>query len=124
MQMLKLVKDLERGRLVDLVTDKWKNLKSVGWGEKEETTTVLYILEELGIGYPKKASREVEELKRQELEIKCKTLELKLRNKQDKDLLVYNSRIDETFPPIQQKKLMEMKQEIKEFYGLDYWFKF
>ncbi|GKD23588.1 hypothetical protein Tco_1225291 [Tanacetum coccineum] len=63
-----------------------------------------------------KASQEAAELKRQELEIKRKTLELKLRNKWYKDLLFYNSRIDETLPPIQQEKLIEMKQ----FYGLDY----
>ncbi|GJU69022.1 hypothetical protein Tco_1255281 [Tanacetum coccineum] len=66
-----------------------------------------------------KASREAAELKRHELEIKCKTLELNLINKRDKDLLFYNSRI-ETLPPIQQEKIMKMKQEMKEDHDLDY----
>nr|GEV73839.1 hypothetical protein [Tanacetum cinerariifolium] len=67
-----------------------------------------------------KTSWEASELQRHELEIKRKSLELKLRNKRDKDLRFYMKKIDGTLPPIQQKKLKEMKQEIKELYDLEF----
>nr|GEY31428.1 hypothetical protein [Tanacetum cinerariifolium] len=44
-----------------------------------------------GLSDLEKATLKAVELKKQELEIKRKTLELKLRNKLDKDLLFYNS---------------------------------
>nr|GEX44156.1 hypothetical protein [Tanacetum cinerariifolium] len=80
--------------IVDMVADKWKSLKS--------------------------ANGEAAELKRQELELKRKNLELKLRNKRDKDLRFYMKKIDETLRLMQQEKLKEMKQEIKELYDLDF----
>ncbi|GJV45576.1 hypothetical protein Tco_1430112 [Tanacetum coccineum] len=108
------------GGLVDMVADKWKSLKSVSWGKKKKQQQSYIDLKNRELNIHEKASQEAAELKRQELEIKCKTLELKLRNKRDKDLRFYMKKIDETLPPIQQEKLMEIKQEIKELYGLDY----
>ncbi|GJR03414.1 hypothetical protein Tco_0526398 [Tanacetum coccineum] len=108
------------GGLVDLVTDKWKSLKLLGYGKKKEQQQSYIDLKNQELDIEEKASREATELKRQKLEIKRKTLELKLRNKRDKDLRFYMKRIDETLPPIQQGKLMDMKQEIKELYDLDY----
>ncbi|GJX64153.1 hypothetical protein Tco_0298496 [Tanacetum coccineum] len=79
------------GGLVELVTDKWKSLKSVGWEKKKEQQQSYIDLKNRKLNIQEKASREAAELKRQELEIKRKTLELKLRNKRDKDLHFYNS---------------------------------
>ncbi|GKC87740.1 hypothetical protein Tco_1148389, partial [Tanacetum coccineum] len=76
------------GGLVDIVAGKWKSLKSVSWGEKKQQQSYIDLKnQELDIH--EKASREATELKRQELEIKRKALELKLRNKRDKDLRFY-----------------------------------
>ncbi|GJX44155.1 hypothetical protein Tco_0260831 [Tanacetum coccineum] len=66
------------------------------------------------------AYREVAELKRDDLALQRQTLELKLKNKWDKDLIFYNSRIDKTLPLMQQQNLMELKQEVEEHYHLDY----
>ncbi|GKB24391.1 hypothetical protein Tco_0863792 [Tanacetum coccineum] len=88
--------------------------------EKKEQQQSYIDLKNRELDIHEKASREAAELKRQELEIKRKTLELKLRNKRDKDLRFYMKKIDETLPPIQQEKLKEMKQEIKELYDLNF----
>ncbi|GJW43257.1 hypothetical protein Tco_0072056 [Tanacetum coccineum] len=65
-------------------------------------------------------AREIAQLKREKLEIQRRTLELAEKEKRDRDILFYNSLIDPTLPPIQQKKLLEMKLKIKERYNLDY----
>ncbi|GKB76662.1 hypothetical protein Tco_0943557 [Tanacetum coccineum] len=64
--------------------------------------------------------REAAELKREKLAIQRRTLELAEREKRDKDILFYNSEISSSLPAIQQQKLQEMKDEIKERYNLDY----
>nr|GEX67139.1 hypothetical protein [Tanacetum cinerariifolium] len=64
--------------------------------------------------------REAAELKREEIEIQRRTLELAEREKWDRDILIYNSKINFSLPAIQQQKLQEMKDEIRERYNLDY----
>nr|GFA95827.1 hypothetical protein [Tanacetum cinerariifolium] len=64
--------------------------------------------------------REAAELKREKLAIQRRTLEVAEREKQDRDILFYNSVIDPSLPAVQQEKLLEMKLKIKERYNLDY----
>ncbi|GJS19492.1 hypothetical protein Tco_0448124 [Tanacetum coccineum] len=97
-----------------------KSFKVVGWGKKKEQQQSYIDLKNQELEIQKKANREAAELKRQKLELKRKTLELKLTMKRDKDLCFYMKKIDETLPPIQQEKLMEMKQQIKEPNDLDF----
>ncbi|GJY68214.1 probable zinc metalloprotease EGY2, chloroplastic isoform X1 [Tanacetum coccineum] len=101
------------GGLLDLVTYKWKSLTSASWGEKKEQQESYIQLKNMEFDIHEAVRRESAELKREELALQHQTLELKLRNKREKDLMFYNSRIDETLPLVQQHKLMEMKQEIK-----------
>ncbi|GJW45195.1 glutathione S-transferase T3-like protein [Tanacetum coccineum] len=112
------------GGIVDMVADKWKSFKVVCWGKKKEQQQSYIDLKNRELKIQEKANREAAKLKRQELELKRKNLELKLTMKRDKDLRFYMKKIDETLPPIQQEKLMEMKQQIKELYDLDFLFKF
>ncbi|GKB56161.1 hypothetical protein Tco_0912347 [Tanacetum coccineum] len=109
-----------RGGLVDLVVDKWKSLKSTSWGKKKEQHESYIQLKNQELYIQEVAYREVAELKRDDLALQRQTLELKLKNKRDKELIFYNSRIDKTLPLMQQQNLMELKQEIKEHYHLDY----
>nr|GEW72006.1 hypothetical protein [Tanacetum cinerariifolium] len=88
--------------------------------EKKKQQQSLIDLKNRELDIHGKASWEASELQRHELEIKRKSLELKLRDKRDKDLRFYMKKIEGTLPPIQQKKLKEMKQEIKELYDLEF----
>ncbi|GKE91621.1 hypothetical protein Tco_1572716, partial [Tanacetum coccineum] len=76
------------GGIVDMVADKWKSFKVVGWGKKEQQQSYID-LKNRELEIQKKANREAAELKRQKLELKRKNLELKLTMKRDKDLRFY-----------------------------------
>ncbi|GKB80240.1 hypothetical protein Tco_0947135, partial [Tanacetum coccineum] len=67
----------------------------------------------------KAEARKIAQLKREKLEIQRRTLELAEREKRDRDILFYNSVIDQNLPPIQQQKVLEMKMEIKARYKFD-----
>ncbi|GJY86568.1 hypothetical protein Tco_0500594 [Tanacetum coccineum] len=95
---------------VDLVADKFFNIKQKNREEFKNRELSIREAE----------AREIAQLKREKLEIQRRTLELAEREKQDRDILFYNSLIDPTLPPIQKQKLLEMKLEIKEQYNLDY----
>ncbi|GJR34000.1 hypothetical protein Tco_1209684 [Tanacetum coccineum] len=64
--------------------------------------------------------QEAAELKIEKIAIQRRTLKLAEREKRDRDILFYNTEINSSLPAIQQQKLQEMKDEIKERYNLDY----
>ncbi|GJU74849.1 hypothetical protein Tco_1266254 [Tanacetum coccineum] len=105
---------------VDLVADKFFNIKQKKWGKKDgqQQSYIEFKNQELSIREAE--AREIAQLKREKLEIRRQTLELAEREKRDRVILFYNSLIDPTLPPIQQQKLLKMKLEIKERYNLYY----
>ncbi|GKF17572.1 hypothetical protein Tco_0062490, partial [Tanacetum coccineum] len=80
---------------VDLVADKFLNMKQTKWGMRSEEKQ-SYI-----------------DLKNRELSIREAEVQQAAQLKRDKDILL-------SLPPIQQQKLLEMKVEIKTRYNLDY----
>ncbi|GKA28574.1 hypothetical protein Tco_0714819 [Tanacetum coccineum] len=110
-----------RGELIHLLivpTIYYETKKKLGKKDKEQQSYIELKNRELSIREVE--AREIAKLKREKLEIQRRTLELAEREKQDRDILFYNSAIDMTLPPIQQEKLLEMKIEIKARYNLDY----
>ncbi|GKD59687.1 hypothetical protein Tco_1297196 [Tanacetum coccineum] len=105
---------------VDLVADKFFNIKQKKQGKKDEQQQSYIEFKNRELSIREAEAREIAQLKREKLEILRRTLELAEREKRDRDILFYNSPIDPTLPPIQQQKLLEMKMEIKERYNLDY----
>ncbi|GJW90496.1 hypothetical protein Tco_0168049, partial [Tanacetum coccineum] len=105
---------------VDLVADKFYNMKQKKWGKKDKEQQSYIELKNRELSIREAEAREIAQLKREKLEIQRRTLELAEREKRDRDILFYNSIIDPCLPPIQQEKLLEMKMEIKERYNLDY----
>ncbi|GKC49419.1 hypothetical protein Tco_1072164 [Tanacetum coccineum] len=110
----------ESSSLIDLVADKFFNIKQKKWGKKDEQQQSYIEFKNQELSIREAEIREIAQLKREKLEIQRRTLELAEREKRDRDILFYNSLIDPTLPPIQQQKLLEMKLEIKERYNLDY----
>ncbi|GJY38672.1 hypothetical protein Tco_0425036 [Tanacetum coccineum] len=106
--------------LVDLVADKFFNIKQKKWGKKDEQQQSYIEFKNRELGIREAKAREIAQLKREKLEIQRRTLKLAEREKRDIDILFYNSLIDPTLPLIQQQKLLEMKLKIKERYNLDY----
>ncbi|GJW43258.1 hypothetical protein Tco_0072057 [Tanacetum coccineum] len=106
--------------LVDLVADKFFNIKQKKWGKKDEQQQSYIEFKNRELSIREAEAREIAQLKREKLEIQRRTLELAEREKRDRDILFYNSLIDPTLPLIQQQKLLEMKLKIKERYNLDY----
>ncbi|GKC26451.1 hypothetical protein Tco_1033745, partial [Tanacetum coccineum] len=80
---------------VDLVADKFLNMKQTKWGMRSEEKQ-SYI-----------------DLKNRELSIRETEVQQAAQLKRDKDILL-------SLPPLQQQKLLEMKLEIKARYNLDY----
>ncbi|GJR46197.1 hypothetical protein Tco_1314300 [Tanacetum coccineum] len=105
---------------VDLVADKFLNIKKEKWGKMKEQQESYIQLKNQELDIREAKRREAAELKREKLAIQRRTLELAEREKRDKDILFYNSEISSSLPAIQQQKLQEMKDEIKERYNLDY----
>ncbi|GJT88338.1 hypothetical protein Tco_1070055 [Tanacetum coccineum] len=105
---------------VDLVADKFFNMKQIKWGKKDEQQQSYIEFKNRELSIREAEAREIAQLKREKLEIQRRTLELAEKEKLDRDILFYTSLIDPTLPPIQQHKLLEMKMEIKERYNLDY----
>ncbi|GKA89648.1 hypothetical protein Tco_0811460 [Tanacetum coccineum] len=64
--------------------------------------------------------REAAEFEREKIAIQRRTLELAEREKRDRDILFNNTEINSSLPAIQQQRLQEMKDEIRERYNLDY----
>nr|GEU33928.1 hypothetical protein [Tanacetum cinerariifolium] len=77
------------GGIVDMVADKSNSFKVVGWGKKKEQQQSYIDLKNQELDIHEKANREAAKLKRQELELTRKNLELKLSMKRDKDLRFY-----------------------------------
>ncbi|GJX72308.1 ABC transporter G family member 7 isoform X2 [Tanacetum coccineum] len=105
---------------VDLVADKYLGIKSTKWERMKEQQDYYIQLKNRELDIQEVARKEATDLKREKLEIQRRKLQLYEKNKRDKDILVYNSVIDPSLPAIQQQKLQEMKNEIKETYNLDY----
>ncbi|GKC05611.1 hypothetical protein Tco_0997221 [Tanacetum coccineum] len=55
------------GGIVDMVADKWKSFKALGWGKKNEQQQSYIDLKNQELDIPGKANREAAELKRQKL---------------------------------------------------------
>ncbi|GJT12270.1 hypothetical protein Tco_0859312 [Tanacetum coccineum] len=105
---------------VDLVADKFYNMKQKKWGKKDKEQQSYIELKNRELSIREAEAREIAQLKKEKLEIQRRTLELAEREKRDKYILFYNSVIDPNLPPIQQQKLLEMKMKIKARYNLDY----
>ncbi|GJS51591.1 hypothetical protein Tco_0624953 [Tanacetum coccineum] len=102
-------------------SEKGNNMKAKGFGEvvikyferklfqqegkDEGETRFLYIVKNQELDIREAERREAAELKREKLAIQRQTLELAEREKQDKDILFYNSEIGSYLPAIQQQKL-------------------
>ncbi|GJX76909.1 hypothetical protein Tco_0323720 [Tanacetum coccineum] len=93
----------------DLVAGKFYNMKQKKWGKKDKEQQSYIELKNRELSIREAEAREIAQLKREKLEIQRRTLELAERKKRDRDILFYNSIIDPCLPPIQQKKLLEMK---------------
>ncbi|GKB98739.1 hypothetical protein Tco_0984876 [Tanacetum coccineum] len=105
---------------VDLVADKFLNIKKEKRNKREEKQQQSYIqLKNRELDIREAERREAAELKREKMAIQLRTLELAEREKRDKDILLYNTEINSSLPVIQQK-LQEMKDEIRERHDLDY----
>ncbi|GKD87486.1 hypothetical protein Tco_1358640, partial [Tanacetum coccineum] len=105
---------------VDLVADKFLNIKKDKWNKKEEQKQSYIHLKNRELNIQEAERREAAELKREKIAIQRRTLELAEREKRDRDVLFYNTKINSSLPAIQQQKLQEMKDEIKVRYNLDY----
>ncbi|GKB18873.1 hypothetical protein Tco_0852796 [Tanacetum coccineum] len=92
--------------------------KAVGSSRGGSSSFVDLVADKLSIREAE--AREAALLKREKLEIQCRTLELAEKEKQYRDILFYNLIIDLCLPSIQQEKLVEMKMEIMDRYNLDY----
>ncbi|GKC96564.1 hypothetical protein Tco_1162006 [Tanacetum coccineum] len=103
-----------------LRADKFYNMKQKKWGKKDKEQQSYIELKNQELSIREAEAREIAQPKREKLEIQRRTLELAEKEKQDRDILFYNSVIDPNLPPIQQQKLLEMKMEIKARYKLDY----
>ncbi|GKA23664.1 protein RCC2 [Tanacetum coccineum] len=99
---------------VDLVADKFLNMKKEKRGKREEQQQSYIQLKNLKLDIWEVERWEAAELKREKLAIQRRTLELAEREKRDRDILLYNSEISSSLPAIQRHKLQEMKYEIKE----------
>ncbi|GJY61810.1 RNA-directed DNA polymerase, eukaryota [Tanacetum coccineum] len=105
---------------VDLVVDKFLNMKKEKWGKREEQQQSYIQLKNPELDIREAERREAAELKREKLSTQRRTLELTEREKRDRDILFYNSEISSSLPCVQLQKLQEMKDEINERYNLDY----
>ncbi|GJT85894.1 RNA-directed DNA polymerase, eukaryota, reverse transcriptase zinc-binding domain protein, partial [Tanacetum coccineum] len=105
---------------VDLVADKFLNIKSTKWGKMQEQQDFYLQLKNWELDIHEATRKEATELKRAKLEIQRRTLELAEKKKPDNDILFYNSEINLSLPAIRQQKLHEMNDEIKETYNLYY----
>ncbi|GJW42340.1 RNA-directed DNA polymerase, eukaryota [Tanacetum coccineum] len=105
---------------VDLVADKFLNIKKDKWSKREEQKQSYIQLKNQELDIQEAERREAAELKREKIAIQRRTLKLAKREKHDRDILFYNTEINSSLPAIQQQKLQEMKDEIKERYNLDY----
>ncbi|GKC90937.1 hypothetical protein Tco_1151586 [Tanacetum coccineum] len=81
----------------------------VGNRKDEGATRFLYTVKNRELDIREAERQEAAELKREKLVIQRQTFELAEREKQDKDILFYNSEIGSYLPAIQQQKLHEMK---------------
>nr|GEU37627.1 hypothetical protein [Tanacetum cinerariifolium] len=105
-----------RGRsssFVDLVADKFLNIKQTKGGKRSEEKQSYIELKHRELSIREAEVREAAQLEREKLETQRRTLELAERDKRDKDILFYNSEINSSLHAIQQQKLLEMKLEIK-----------
>nr|GEY66897.1 hypothetical protein [Tanacetum cinerariifolium] len=105
---------------VDLVADKFLNIKKDKWNKGEEQKQSYIQLKNRELDIREAKCREAVELKREKIASQRRTLTLAEREKRDTDILFYNTEINSSFPAIQQQKLHEMKNEITERYNLDY----
>ncbi|GJS50018.1 hypothetical protein Tco_0600139 [Tanacetum coccineum] len=106
---------------VDLVADKYLGIKSTKWERMQEQNDSYIQLKNRELDIQKVARKEATDLKREKLKIQRRKLQLyKKKKKRDKNILFYNLVIDPSLPVIQQQKLQEMNDEIKETYNLDY----
>ncbi|GJX80598.1 hypothetical protein Tco_0328747 [Tanacetum coccineum] len=83
-------------------------------GKKDEQQQSYIELKNRELSIREAEAQEIAQLKREKLGIQRRTLELAEREKRDRCILFYNSKINSSLPPIQQQKLLEMKMEIKE----------
>ncbi|GJW46933.1 hypothetical protein Tco_0078579 [Tanacetum coccineum] len=79
------------GGLDELVPDKWKSIKSEGWGKKKEQQDSYIQLKNRELDLQDTARREAAELKRKELALQPQTLVLAVKKKRDKDIFFYSS---------------------------------
>ncbi|GKC86921.1 hypothetical protein Tco_1147570 [Tanacetum coccineum] len=98
---------------VDLVADKFLNIKKERWNKREKQKQSYIQLKNRELDIREAKRREAAELKREKIAIQRRTLELAEREKRDRDILFYNTEINSSLPAIQQQKLQEMKDEIK-----------
>nr|GEZ19962.1 hypothetical protein [Tanacetum cinerariifolium]GEZ33260.1 hypothetical protein [Tanacetum cinerariifolium]GEZ35619.1 hypothetical protein [Tanacetum cinerariifolium] len=88
---------------VDLVADKFLNMKRKN-GERGRSNNSPISSEESGVGYPGDGASKSYRVEKRELAIQRQTLELAEREKRDRDILFYNSKISFFFPVIQRQK--------------------
>ncbi|GJZ95574.1 hypothetical protein Tco_0667908 [Tanacetum coccineum] len=105
---------------VDLVADKFLNIKKEKRNKREEQQQSYIQLKNQELNIQEAERWEAAELKREKIAIQRRTLELAEREKRDRDILFYNTEINSSLPAIQQQKLQKMKDEIRERYNLDY----
>ncbi|GJS80066.1 RNA-directed DNA polymerase, eukaryota, reverse transcriptase zinc-binding domain protein [Tanacetum coccineum] len=107
---------------VDLVADKYLGIKSTKREKMQEQQDSYIQLKNRELDIQEAARKEAADLKREKLEIQRRKLQLYEKKKRDKDILFYNSVIDPSLLAIQQQKMQEINDEIKETYNLDYYF--
>nr|GEY02188.1 NBS-containing resistance-like protein [Tanacetum cinerariifolium] len=83
---------------VDLVADKFFNIKSTKWEKMNEQQDSYIQLKNRELDIQEAACREATELKREKHAIQRRTLELTEKIKRDKDILFYNSEISPLCP--------------------------
>ncbi|GKB91274.1 hypothetical protein Tco_0963546, partial [Tanacetum coccineum] len=94
----------EGSSFVDLVADKFFNIKTAKWEKMKEQQHSYIQLKNHELDIHEAARREAANLKRDKLEIQRRALELAEKNKLNKYSLFYNSLINPSFPSIQQQK--------------------
>ncbi|GKA28536.1 retrovirus-related pol polyprotein from transposon TNT 1-94 [Tanacetum coccineum] len=80
----------EGSSFVDLVADKFFNIKSAKWRKTKEKQDSYIQLKNRELDIQEAARREAADLKREKLEIQRRTLELADKKIRDKDILFYN----------------------------------
>ncbi|GJV92950.1 retrotransposon protein, putative, ty3-gypsy subclass [Tanacetum coccineum] len=100
--------------------DKSKAKKKSVASSRGKSSSIVDLLKNRELDIREAERREAAEFRREKIAIQRRTLELAEKEKRDIDILFYNTEINSSLPTIQQQKLQEMKDEIRERYNLDY----